>query len=184
MVENYTRLFSMLPTEMKPDDKSVNFKTILGVYSEFADYVDEKNETYGNTLDIYEATGQRVDFIGALYAVFRNTNESDNDYRERIISTVIERKVPTSLPRLQEAVDSIVSSGRVYILENHQGKPCSVYLTGTADSDSTNKALKLVKRFLPAGVGLIVPVVAFDTWQNVKDQFPSWDSIGQDGYIW
>ena len=181
---NYERLFSMLPTELKPSDKATMFKTILGVYASYADTGDTLNASYGNVLDIFSAVAGEIDFIGAMYGIFRYDGELDSPFKERIINTVINRKTPTTIPELQQAMDAVVDSGKLYILENHQGKPCNVYLTGTSNEQSINRALTLVRQFLPAGVRSIIPIVSFEKWQNIKDQFTSWDSLGEEGYIW
>lgn len=183
-MENYNRLFEMLPNEMKPDDRSNMFKDFLKIYGEYADSGDTLNRCYGGLLDVYGAHKEELDFIGAMFTVFRLDFETDDSFKNRIVSTVIERKVPTTIPELQQAIDAIVTNGRLYILENHNGMPCSVYITGTADEESVNRAISLVKRFLPAGIKLIIPVVSFDIWQNIRDQFVSWESLGETGYIW
>lgn len=184
MSNTYVKLYDMLPSELVPDGNAENIKTILKVYATYCDSGDLLSRDYAEMLDIYSAVGGEIDFIGAMFSVFRNIEEQDNDYRNRIIKTIQNRKTPTTLPEIQQAVDSIVDSGRLYILENHNNKPCNVYLTGTADSESINRALNIVHSFLPAGVYAIIPVVSFDTWQNIKDQFPKWESLGLDGYIW
>ena len=46
------------------------------------------------------------------------------------------------------------------------------------------KALKISKSFLPAGVYVIVPVVSFKIWQSIKDQFDTWQSLMDRDYIW
>lgn len=174
----------MVPTELRGEDMATNFKMFLGVYASYADVGDNLSREYGTMLDIYGATGEQIDFIGAMYGLFRLDFERDSDFRNRITATVIERKVPSTLPELQQAINAITSTGALYLMENHGDKPCNVYLTGTADEDSINRSLLLIRRFLPAGVKSIIPVVSFERWQNIKDQFSSWDSLGEEGYIW
>lgn len=181
---NYERVIGMLPSELKQDGRATMFKHIIGIYSSYADGGDILNNAYGSVLDIFGAVSEEIDFIGAMYGIFRNENETDEMLRERITNTVINRKTPTTIPELQQAMDAIVSSGKLYILENHQGKPCNVYITGTSDEESINRALSLIRQFLPAGVRSIIPVASFEKWQNIKDQFTSWNSLGEEGYIW
>ncbi|MGL5803125.1 MAG: hypothetical protein ACRCX7_11125 [Cetobacterium sp.] len=184
MIKSYERVFDMLPEELKQEDMATDFKFILKVYASYCESGDSLSYKYGELLDIYGATGGEIDFIGAMYLVFREDLESDEAFRNRIVSTLINRKTPTTLPEMQQAIESVISSGRLYVLENHDNKPCNIYLTGTADSESINRALALIKEFLPAGILFLVPVVSFEKWQNIKDQFPSWESLGLDGYIW
>ena len=174
----------MLPTELQGADKAPMFKELLGIYAEYADAGDALSNSYGGVLDIYGANGSEIDFIGSMYGVFRYASEEDEIFRNRIVSTVIERKTGTTLPELQEAIDSVVETGKLYILENHDGLPCNVYLTGTADETSVDRALSLIRKFLPAGVRSIVPVASFEAWQNISDQFTSWGSLGDEGFIW
>ncbi|MGL5713864.1 MAG: hypothetical protein ACRCX2_12650 [Paraclostridium sp.] len=184
MVNSYERVYSMLPEELKKDGMANDFKLILKIYASYCDSGDVLNSRYGELLDIYGATNGEIDFIGSMFLVFRENYESDEDFRNRIIATLINRKTPTTLPEMQEAIQSVVESGDLHILENHNDKPCNIYLTGTADSESINRALEVIKKFLPAGIMFLVPVVSFEKWQNIKDQFPTWESLGLDGYIW
>lgn len=183
-VKTYDKLYEMLPNELKPDECATNIKAVLKIYASYCDSGDKLTNEYRELLDIYTAVGNEIDFIGAMFSVFRDIEEVDSDYKNRIVSTIQNRKTPTTIPEIQQAINSIVESGHLYVLENHNGKPCNIYLTGTADSESINRALNLIDSFLPAGVYSIVPIVSFETWQNIKDQFPTWDSLGLEGYIW
>lgn len=180
----YERLYDMLPNELKPDDCATNIKTVLRLYASYCDSGDKLTSEYRELLDIYTANGSEIDFIGAMFGVFREIDEQDTPYRNRIIKTIQNRKTPTTIPEIQQAINAVVETGQLYVLENHNGKPCNIYLTGTADSDSINRALNIIDSFLPAGVYSIVPIVSFERWQNIKDQFPTWESLGLEGYIW
>ncbi|MGL5711507.1 MAG: hypothetical protein ACRCX2_00690 [Paraclostridium sp.] len=180
----YEKLFELLPSALKEEGVATNFKKILEVYAETTSYNDEESIRYGNMLDIYGAKNGEIDFIGNMYSVFRNTGETDYDYRERIISTIISRRTPVTLPEIQQAVDSVVDNGKLYVLENHQGKPANIFITGTANEDSIRRTLSLTKEFLPAGVGLFVPIVSFPTWQSIRDQFTTWQSLKDRDFIW
>lgn len=180
----YEKLYDMLPNELKPDDCATNIKTVLRLYASYCDSGDRLTAEYRELLDIYTATGSEIDFIGAMFGVFREIDEQDTPYRNRIIKTIQNRKTPTTIPEIQQAINAVVETGKLYVLENHNGKPCNIYLTGTADSDSINKALNIIDSLLPAGVYSIVPIVSFERWQNIKDQFPTWESLGLEGYIW
>lgn len=180
----YEQLLKLLPYEMQSDENSTDFKKILYIYSKLTNSGDELNRKYGEVLDIYGANGYEIDFIGNMYGTFRFEEESDDLYRDRIISTLISRKTPTTLPELQQAIDSIVRTGKLYVLENYDGRVCNVYLTGDSDEESINRAYKLVNQFLPAGVYAVIPVVLFNRWQDVKDKFSTWGSLEEEGYIW
>lgn len=180
----YEKLVGLLPQKMIDDGYAENFKKVLKVYSDIASINDNENVGYGKILDIYEAVGNGIDFIGNMYAVFRVEGEPDLIYRERIINTVIARRTPTTIPELQQAIDSIVENGKLHIYENHRGDSASVYITGSANEDDVRRSFSLIKEFLPAGVGLTVPVVTFAKWQSIKDQFRTWESLKDEGYIW
>ena len=180
----HDEILSLLPYEIQREGNGENIKKILKVYSDILSVNDNESVKYGNMLDIYSAVGTGLDFIGNMYSVFRETGEKDDIYRDRIINTIINRKTPTTIPELQQAIDSIVVNGRIFIRENHSDRPASVYLTGTAGEEGVSRSLGLVRQFLPAGVGLYVPVVSFETWQQINDQFTSWESLSDEGYIW
>lgn len=184
MADNIKRLDSMLPTELKGDDRAPMFKAMIALYAQYADEGDYLSERYRMVLDIYSAVGSEIDFIGAMYGVFRDPEELDEPFKNRIVATIIERKTSSTLPELQEAIDSVTESGKLYILENYGNRPCNIYLTGTADEVSIKRSVELIKKFLPAGVMSIIPVASFDKWQNVKDQFTTWSSLGDEGFIW
>lgn len=180
----YDEIFELLPNVLKEEGVATNFKKVLEVYAQTTSYNDRDSVRYGNVLDIYSASNGEIDFIGNMYYVFRIIGETDYDYRERIISTIISRRAPVTLPEIQQAVDSVVDNGKLYILENHQGKPANIFITGTANEDSIRRTLSLTKEFLPAGVGLFVPVVSFNKWQSIKDQFTTWQSLKDRDFIW
>lgn len=180
----YEKLVGLLPQKMLEDGYAENFKKVLKIYADITSINDNENIKYGRILDIYGAEGAGIDFIGNMYYVFRIEGESDLIYRERIINTVIARRTPTTIPELQQAIDSIVENGKLHIYENHRGDSASVYITGSANEDDVRRSFSLIKEFLPAGVGLTVPVVTFLKWQNIKDQFRTWNSLQEEGYIW
>lgn len=184
MIKTADRVIGMLPYEMQDPNNSINLKKILGIYGDIVDLGDEFTQHYRDVLDIYGAVGQEIDFIGAMYDVFRISGEQDEPYRERIITTIVKRKTPTTIVELQQAVDSIVTVGKLYVMENHNDRACNVYLTGTADEDSIRRSISLIRNFLPAGVYALIPIVSFATWQNVKDQFDYWSSLKKDDIIW
>lgn len=184
IVKNYDRIFEMLPSEMKGDEFATNFKEIFKIYCGHADTGDILSYDYGNLLDIRGVSNEALDLIGAMYGIFRETAESDEVFRYRIMRTITARKVPTTIPQLQQAVDSIVTDGKLYVLENHDNLPCNVYLTGTADEDSIRRAVDAITAFVPAGVRIVIAVVQFSTWQNIKDQYISWQSMADLGVIW
>ncbi|MGL5716976.1 MAG: hypothetical protein ACRCX2_28430 [Paraclostridium sp.] len=185
MVKNYDRLFEMLPEEMKPDDNATSFKEILAIYCKHADGGDALNECYGNLLDVRNAQDEELDLVGAMFGIFRDIKgEGDEYFRYRIIRTTVARKIPTTIPELQQAIDSTVTSGKLYVFENHDNLPCNVYLTGTADEDSIRRSVDAITSFLPAGVRIVIAVVQFSTWQNIKDQYISYQSMVDLGVIW
>lgn len=184
MVDNFKIIFDMLPAELQPEENATNIKKLLVVYSKYCDDNDELTINYSELLDIYKATDRGLDFIGYMFATFREQEESDDDYRDRIIKTLINRKTPTTIPEIQQAIDAITRSGNVDVKENWNGKPANIYLTGTAKYEDIKNALNISKSFLPAGVYVIVPVVSFKIWQSIKDQFDTWQSLMDRDYIW
>ena len=180
----YDYVSSLLPSELAIEGNASKIKEVLKIYSVVGDIGSTKSEDYGNLLDIIGAEGVTLDYIGNMFAVNRLDFEIDEDYRNRIIGTNIERKTPVTLPEIQQAINSVVVNGTLTILENHQNKPSNIYLTGTSDEDDISRALAVVSTFLPAGVGLIVPVVSFPIWDSIKTQFTSWQSLTDEEYIW
>ena len=184
MNNNYKFVFNLLPSELKPEDNAKNIKKLLNIYGNVCDVGDNLNIKYSEIIDIYKATDTELDMLGGMFAVYRITGEEDEAYRDRIIREIINRKTPTTLPEIQQAIDSIVEGGKLDIKENYNNRVCNVYLTGTANYKSIVKALNLSKAFLPAGVYVIVPVVSFKIWQSIKDQFDTWQSLMDRDYIW
>lgn len=116
----YEEILSLLPSELLVEGNANNIKKVLSIYSTITGVGDELNEDYGAILDIYGATGQQLDFIGAMFAVFRYDLEADETYRTRILADIIKKRTPTTLPDIQGAVDSIVNSGKLYVMENYR----------------------------------------------------------------
>lgn len=184
MIATNLRALDDLPQELKPEDRAGNLKKIIKIYGKTCDENDVLSKDYGELLDIETAKGQEIDLIGAMLTIFRNDHEEDEDFKTRILATIINRKTPTTIPEIQQAIESVIGEGKLYVFENHTGKPANIYITGTANSDEVDKAFALIRGLLPAGIRLVIPVVSFETWGHVRDQFPTWESIGQDGYIW
>jgi hypothetical protein len=212
----------MLPSELKIDGNATNFKTLLEVYSVYADSNDKLSNAYGTVLDVMGAEGEALDFIGAMFGMFRITgipsriessspeadiivernenyedtsfaitrlidafvDEADVDFRIRILRTLTARKIPTTIPELQQAIDSVVTGGKLHVYENHMGGACNVYLTGTADEDSIKNAVESIKAFLPAGVMIVIAVVSFEIWLSVREQYDTWNSLLELDLIW
>jgi len=184
MIDSSEFIKNLLPYELLRDGNSVNFKKLLAVYGGFSDSGYAEEESYGNILDIIETSGSSLDNLGNMFYVSRNIGESDDLYRDRILNTNIERKTPVSIPEIQEAIDSIVTEGKLSILENYNGRNANVYITGTANESSIIRAISAIGKFMPTGVALIIPVVSFSSWESVSNQFSTWESIQADEYIW
>lgn len=180
----YDGLINLLPEIMKEEDNSKNFKNILKAYAEACKFIDDKTSLHGEFLHLYSCTGQDLNNLGYLYSVLRERGESDEDFRTRIIDTISKRKTAVSLPEIQQTIDSIVDSGKLWILPNYDDNPCNVYITGTANELDIKRASKVAYSLLGAGIGVTIPVYSFNTWQNIKDQFSTWGSLGQQDYIW
>ncbi len=184
MISTYEFLESLLPYELAREGNAIKFKKIIGAYSELSDEGMDKEITYGDLLDVMTVKGTLLDGLGNMFLVTRLPDEDDEDYRNRILNSTIERKIPVTVPEIQKAVDAVVTSGRLIVRENHGNRHANIFLTGTADEASIKRALVSIQKFLPTGVSLIVPIVSFDTWQNIKDQFSSWQTLKDSNYIW
>lgn len=211
-INNYLNVFNMLPNELKQEENAKNVKKMLDIYGVIADGGDKLNKVYGEMLNIEDCSGLALDLLGAMVLIHRDSTnlgvmeasvlnvgnvnpelagfydekgiEDDDIYRMRILSSIASRKNQTTIPQIQEAINSISGEGNLYVLENHSGYPANIYITGSADSRTIDTSIKTVKSLLPAGVSLIVPIVSFDIWNNIKNQFPTWDSLDLEGYIW
>ena len=182
--ETYKRVVDMLPYEIKKDGSGENIKKIFKVYAKYTDKNDELTENYGNLLDIYSLKGYSLELIGGVFLVFRDTGEDDDSYRDRIIKSIIKRKTPTTVPAIQEVVDSVVTDGTLDVRENHRGLSGNIYLTGRAAPQSIKRAVNLSESFLPAGVRMVYPIVAREIWGDLLVNFKTWNDINDNSFIW
>lgn len=113
-----------------------------------------------------------------------NIHESDEDFRTRILDTITKRKTAVSLVEMQQVLDSLVENGKIWVLPNYGNNPCNVYLTGSASELEIKRAYSIIEGMVGAGIGVVVPVYSFDTWQDIKDKFSTWQSLSQRGFIW
>lgn len=95
-------LFDLLPRHSNLQKKSNPLRRIIddGV-GEWYDNHDELD--FYNNLFINSATGGYLDRFGADYGVTRQLNESDDDYRDRIIMETFDRPTPSYLDELYGA---------------------------------------------------------------------------------
>lgn len=152
----YVELLNLLPHLLQEDYNALTFKEVLRVYSDVAADIDANNVMYGDVLDIYKAMGRGLDFIGNMYAVYRKEGETDEDYRDRIMTTVASRRTPSTLPAIQETANAVLDSGYLSLWEHYEGRPANVYITGQTDDVSLARATESIKQYLPAGVELFV----------------------------
>lgn len=152
----YAELVQIMPHLLQEEGNAQTFKEVVRVYSEVLADIDATNVMYGDVLDIYKAYGRGLDFIGNMYAVVRREAESDSDYRDRIMATVMARRTPSTLPAIQEAANASLESGYLSIWEHYDGAPANVYVTGQTDDESLARAVESIRQYLPAGVGLFV----------------------------
>ena len=90
----------------------------------------EKVQDFYEQLFLTSATGKYLDLHGKDYAVYRKTDESDEDYRERIVQEKLEHLTPEYLKSIYgltlyvfvddfDASENTLTSDNVYI--NHDG---------------------------------------------------------------
>jgi len=180
----YDEMINLLPELLKEEGNATNFKKIIEAYANLCEYVDKKISDSNRLLDVYYCTGEMLDNLGLMFYVVRLDGEDDEDFRTRILEAINKRNTPTTLPEIQEAVDSIVSSGKLYVLPNYNNEPCNIYVTGTADDLDISRAMQIIPNLVAAGIETIVPIYSFGSWENVKNQFSTWESLSQENYIW
>lgn len=183
MIDAYA-LHQMLPSSMRDNENSTNIKIALQVYADVKNDMDKKIYDINRLLDIEYQTGYGLDFIGGMYVVYRLQAEDDYSYRNRILETIVKRKAPTTINVIQEAIDSITGGGTLIIRNNHNGRPCNVYLTGSAKEEYITTAIGIVKNMIGAGILVLVPMSSLGIWGDLANQFSSWDSINNPDNIW
>lgn len=180
----YEELKDILPEIMKEDGNSVNFKKFLEIYSKTCEFIDKKIQANSQLLDLYVCTGRALNSLGYMFYVVRENDESDEDFRTRILDTITKRKTVVSLVEMQQVLDSLVENGKIWVLPNYSDNPCNVYLTGSASELEIKRAYSIIEGMVGAGIGVVVPVYSFKTWQDIKDRFSTWQSLSQRGFIW
>lgn len=175
---------SRLPHKLQEENNANNLKKMLQIFCYELENDRIDNEHYGNLISLEDISGIELDLYGDMYAVYRQQDETDEDFRRRITVTVILRKSGNSIPAIQEVITQFVPEGDIKIRENNLNKPANVYLTGSTTTDTFNFIFTLVRDLVPAGVKLFVPVFMLGTWQHMKDTANLWADVNTDRYIW
>lgn len=180
----YEKVISMLPHKLKEPENAINLKKMLKVFSKFLEEDQQKSYKYNMLLSINDLSGSELDVLADMYYVYRLPNESDEDFRIRIVQQLLIKKSRNSIPSIQNIINRLLSSGRVFIHENHSGGPANVYLGGNATNKEMNLIYDTIAGIIPAGVRIIFPIFRLDTWQVVKDSADTWGEIKDSKFIW
>lgn len=178
------KLISMLPHKIQEDGNGTNIKKILNIVADYLEVDRNNNIQYSNLISVNDISGVELDLYADMFFVYREPNENDEDFRKRIIKTVILRKTGNTIPAIQGVIDQFVTEGYIYVHENHLGQPSNIYLNGQTTTDTFEFVFDLVKDLVPAGVKLFVPVLMLGTWQTMKDTADFWSDVNTDRYIW
>ena len=122
-------LVDMLPEHSALKKKDNELRKVLD-YSVGAWFDAHDVQDFYEQLFLTSATGKYLDLHGKDYAVYRKTDESDEDYRERIVQEKLEHLTPEYLKSIYgltlyvfvddfDASENTLTSDNVYI--NHDG---------------------------------------------------------------
>lgn len=178
------KLISMLPHKIKEDGNGTNIKKLLSIFADYLEADRNNNIQYSNLISVNDISGVELDLYADMFFIYRDIGESDEDFRQRIIKTVILRKTGNTVPAIQAVINQFVTDGYINVNENHLGKPANIYLNGKTTTKVFEFVFDLVKDLVPAGVKLFVPVFMLGTWQEMKDTAELWSDVNTDRYIW
>lgn len=180
------KLISMLPHKIQEEGNGTNIKKLLNILADYLEVDRNNNIQYGNLISVNDISGVELDLYADMFFIYREPNENDEDFRKRIIKTIILRKTGNTVPAIQGVVNQFVTTGSIEVKENHLGKPGNIYLIGDTKTDTFEFVFELVKDLVPAGVRLFVPLFMVGTWQDLQDVAKNhlWEDVNEDIYIW
>lgn len=178
------KLISMLPHKIQEDGNGTNIKKILNIVADYLEVDRNNNIQYSNLISINDISGVELDLYADMFFIYRELNENDEDFRKRIVKTVILRKTGNTIPAIQAVINQFVTEGSINVNENHLGQPANIYLNGKTTTKIFEFVFDLVKDLVPAGVKLFVPVFMLGTWQDMKNTANLWSDVNTDRYIW
>ena len=180
------KLISMLPHRIKEDGNGENIKKILSVFANYLQQDKKNNVEYSNLISISDISGVELDLYADMFYIYRQIGENDDDFRRRIVKTIVLRKTGNTIPAIQNVINTFTTFGNITIKENHLGRPGNVYLVGDAQTEVFEFIFELVKGLVPAGVRLFVPIFIIGTWQELQDTAGNhlWEDVNEDIYIW
>lgn len=180
------RMIDMLPHRIKEDGNGENIKKIIEILARHIEADRNSNVSYSNLISISDISGVELDLYADMFYVYREPNENDDVFRNRIIKTVILRKTGNTVPAIQNVIDTFTTFGGIHIKENHLGRPGNIYLVGDTKTEIFEFVFDLVKDLVPAGVRLFVPIFIIGTWQELQDTADNhlWEDVNDDIYIW
>lgn len=122
-------LVDMLPEHSALKKKDNQLRRVLD-YTVGAWFDEHDVQDFYEQLFLQSATGKYLDLFGKDYAVYRKSDESDDDYRERIVQEKLEYLTPEYLESIFglklyvfvddfDASENTLTSDNVYI--NHTG---------------------------------------------------------------
>lgn len=189
----------LLPSLMRIDGNSENFKKILSTYAKQESNMNHDMNLLNDIYDINNLSGRLIDVYGSLYNMYRKANEDDTSFKNRIRIRSMRRIIPNSVISIQQAIDSLVApvfnnkGELIYgftIVENPvisstgEKEHASSALLGHATREETEVILELLKNILPVGVQVTNQVVILESWQKVKDTFKDWQELKDSVYTW
>lgn len=180
----YEHILSLLPHNMQKDGNATNIKKLLKVIAKYLDKDKEEDNIYSNLLSVESSAGTMLDLLADMFFIYRNKLESDDDFRKRIVATILSKKNGNSMKDIIDTINSVVTTGKISVRENYNGLAGNIYLTGYATTEEFNYIYDLAIGLLPVGVRLAVPLLRFGTWKDVMDIAGTWGNIANNKYIW
>ena len=153
-----------LPTYWKKDSTSKNYKFITSFDDNFQD-VSDQTANLKLTIQLNTSTGQALTDLGAIFALNRNADESDNDYRARIKAYWPGFSGGGTIVSIKQTVNRMtgIPEDDVNVIEFHSGtyiQPLKVVVEATVPSlgTSVNVVSEVLQSTKAAGVYIIADI--------------------------
>lgn len=182
--EFYNKIINMLPHKLKDTNNALRLKKILKIIGDYVNNDRNNDIKYNLLLSISDISGIQLDMYGDMFYMYRNNNESDDDFRNRIFETVALRTVGSNIKDMQSILDIYIKNGKLRIIENPYNRCAKIALSGNVDAGSFKKAFSILENMTPSGVGVLVPIATYDTWGDLYRLNPKWSDVSIDKFVW
>lgn len=172
-----------LPHNIK--DTGTNFKLIVEVLFKYIYFMYKNFDDILNVDDVENSSGIHLDRVGSNLGISRDTGETDDEYRFRILLFASLRVKNSSIPAIYEAIKSSTGKqdGDFRLVENPNDSPASFAYVPTLTDEKDNKLVELLQRVKPAGVKVVRSMYNMWIWQDAKD-YGTWGDIKDNFHTW